>query len=432
MGKENQKEMEPVYVLPDTFISDIKNIRELYQKKKNNIKLAEKTDPGKLKKFFYATDVSARNTQIALCEGLFSYMESKYQISALDSKLRANPGSLSDQEKNDYMYVSRILFACTLMINQQILSTYITRSEKNAKLVQVLHDIRKISSGNLIDMRTKACCLLEAQNFLKEVSSQVQPPLPEGLRTHKDAFAEYVKEELEKLDECYKCSYPIAGLCASLLGSIGEISGYTTGSLVGGLVSKSSALMPAKIKIIAALTSCAVLIMGPGATVGVMLLAPTYADCIVTSFTSITLAYVMGKSLKLVGKGVGYTIGFSLDMSIALLCKTCSLICTSLSAKDQDCVVNGYTLTDGMRVEGGELVSKEELDYMVNQQEKNPAPDMVYDEESQTYSIEVEKQKLTISKEMMDTLKQWVDIMQSPPKKPPVLVEPAIKELSLF
>ncbi|WP_019217289.1 hypothetical protein [Legionella tunisiensis] len=80
-----------------------------------------------------------------------------------------------------------------------------------------------------------------------------------------------------------------------------------------------SHIPPVRYTLTAALGGGVYLAVGSSASACMIVLVPAVASRILDTFCGLSLAFVMGKSLRIVGEGVGLGIGIPLDISCQLL-----------------------------------------------------------------------------------------------------------------
>ncbi|WED43911.1 hypothetical protein [Legionella cardiaca] len=260
----------------------------------------------------------------------------------------------------------RVLATVCMYIKSEIDSTYSVRSGSSAILEQLINEAMGITSSNIIDQETRACCLLATQRYLKErgrfeaINAQLQTRFTEK-QWHD--FLSFVDKECAGLSKKYKTQFPVKDIMMPLMGKPLELAGYTSGFILGEMVSKSTKLLKTQHALTAAIGSGLVLCLGPSASIGVILLAPTYASRILDTFCGVTLAWALGTAGNIVGQGLGFGVGVSVDLSWKLMYHSVTLL-ASLYAKTRPeekltgiCLINGHRIVDGIELKVVDLES---------------------------------------------------------------------------
>lgn len=153
-----------------------------------------------------------------------------------------------------------------------------------------------------------------------------------------------------------------------------ETAGYALGWVFGNWLGKSAALLSTHTAITVTLGSGLILLLGPSATLGALLITPTLAGQILETYCGISLAFIMGKSMNLVGNSVGFTVGMSLDLSMQLLWKICSVIANHFQDQSPYSKLTGIDLTDGIAVISGIPLEFGHVELSEKQRNSNPFP----------------------------------------------------------
>ncbi|KTD16325.1 hypothetical protein [Legionella jordanis] len=411
------------FVLSDQFLTLLQSVRADYiSLTKTNL---DSEGPNRFSMFLGAKDVKTRNKQINFIEQwLIALDKELHPERLLLEKLASIKGTptdehsdLSQEEKSiseeqmiqimEYLNSAewnsameekltslQVLVTIVLYINSQIDPTYYMRSPENAVLTQLLNKCLGITQTNIFDEDTRACCLLAAKRLLNEkgrfeaVNALIEPRFSEK---EWDGLLNFVISQCDGLHPKYKQDFPIMHAMKPLLGKPLELAGYTTGYIMGEMVGKSTKLVRSRLAITAFLSSSLLYFMGPPAAVGIMLLAPTYADRIVNTFCGITFAWVLGQAGSIAGQGIGMGLGLSLDLSWKLVSKTCNVISQIYSTGEKQkpsgvCLVNGHYVIDGIEVQQVDPSVLESLRdcNMVHVEANNDALEITYNGEKTT------------------------------------------------
>lgn len=333
------------FVLSDNFTRQLKSLQTSYEERAS-IDLSTAQQPYAISCFFGAKDVATRKKQLQFIENWVTLLENELTLEVT-----------SPETAQTHLAALKIMVSVCLYIKDQIQNDYKIRSGTSTILSKLIDEAMGKRSKNRLDSESRACCLLATQRFLSEkgqfeaINARLVKPFNE--KQWRD-FHTFVDKECELIDVKYKEHYPVTRVMMPLIAKPLEIAGYTTGFIVGQMVSKSTKLLRARYALTAAIGSGLMVVMGPTASVGVMLLAPTYAGKILDTFCGVSFAWLFGIAANIAGQSIGLGVGFSLDMSWKLLQKTCSLLASFYSAHPDK--LSGISLITGNKIlEGVEL-----------------------------------------------------------------------------
>lgn len=335
------------FLLSDNFISQLTRLRVDYESA-TGVKLNKTSQPLAISCFFGAKDVESRHRQIAFIEQWFALLQ---------KDLCEGRSHDSLERMQCHVASLRVLVVVGLYINSKIEETYTLRSGASAVLEQLINKALGISSDNVMDHETKACCLLAAKRYLAKpgrlqaINEGVRDPITE---TQWREFSRFITSQYALLEKKYQREYPITAVTVPVCGKSLALAGYATGYVLGDMIAKTSELTPVRCAMTAIMGSCVVTIGGPISAVSTMLIAGRILDI----FCGISLAYVMGTSMEYVGKGVGVGVGLPLDIACKLLQTTRGLL---EQAYRGDVKLSGLSLINGHQVIKGDEISCEEL-----------------------------------------------------------------------
>ncbi len=353
MYKETQNRLiaEPImtFILPDDFLEKLATLRNDYEKlTKTNLS----TDP-QPNMFFRAVgykDVNERHHQISLIE--------KIQKTLLHPFFDAN-GKLNlstEDEVNEYFNGLRVLVAAVLYLKSEINDIYWVRSTDHSALVKLLDHALALSNGNIMDEDTLKCVFDITKEYIVSTT-------PKG---YKLRAASKINQDLEALISDPKWSkldlfvtqqrsklgghpepYPMTATLMPALATAGYYTGLPIGFILGETFAKSTLMLPARAALTTALGTVLLIASGGGTTIsiGLVLVAPPYAGYLLETFMGVSFAAVLGNAMSLLGKGAGWSVGMSLDMTYKLACYAL----TSLYSKDSQLVspISGFNLVNG-------------------------------------------------------------------------------------
>ncbi|KTD09569.1 Dot/Icm secretion system substrate [Legionella hackeliae] len=367
-----------LFVLIDNFVTKLRSIRTNYQERANVI-LDESKQPYAISLFFGAKDVTTRNTQIDFIEKWLMALEKELSIDKIteeDLKNLLQKNGSSDQMKlgdedeqgesstntqsekiiEEYLTALRVLVTVCMYVKSQIDGTYIARSGQCAILEQLMNEAMGITSSNILDKETKACCLLETKCYLlgegnlKSVNAKLKDKF--SAKQWSD-FLDFVTQRYDAMNDKYKTNFPVKNMMMPLMSKPLEFAGYTTGFIIGEMVGQSAKLMPAHLKLSAAIGSGLVLLMGPSAGLGISLLVPTYAGRILNTYCGVSLAWLLGTAGNITGQGLGLVTGLTIDVGWKLMYNSVMLLASLYSGRGNPEQLNGLSLKNGHRVING-------------------------------------------------------------------------------
>lgn len=332
------------FILPDDFVQKLKTLRYRYEIKNNIKDMSQAQQPNHISCFFGAKDVKTRHRQIDFVEKILNHLEQK--LEEIDYR---QPEQL-ERYIEEYIKNMRILLAVVLFVKNQINKPY---WPKIGDVSQFLKDALQESPKNILDKETKAAAFLEAKQFIQtnpfdfSFKKKNEDPMKEIW----EEFKNFIKKSRQKSKQ--GTQYPIAKLLIPVFKTPMELTGYTSGIIVGEVISKSTRLMGTRYSLTAAIGSGVCLVMGGGAKAGVILLAPTIAGKILDTFCGISLAWLLGKTFALMGTGIGLGIGMSLDLGWLFLSKGCQYLSKIFLENNNVPAITGFSLIDGSRFING-------------------------------------------------------------------------------
>ncbi|KTC94134.1 hypothetical protein [Legionella erythra] len=342
------------YCLDDEFLKNLLEIREEYSKIKQ-IDFAKAPQPYAISCFFGATDVSTRDQQ------------TRFILKMLDA-LKEDLLKPSQLEKENFLLVKpeaiekhvealRILVALVFYIKSQVDKTYTVGSSSSAKLIMLLDNALKLSQIS-IDDETRDTVLHSAQKFLnndkklEEINSKMKSKISDS--EWRD-FTRFINHQCKKLDTKSKASLPVTSVLVPALAWPMEMTGYTTGYILGNVIAKSTESQPVRAFVTTSLSALLYFFTGSSGTLGIMLVAPTYAGKLVETFSGISCAWMLANTMKYAGKGMGYVIGVPIDLGCKVAYQSAISLSSILQGKKAH-HLTGFNLVTGQRViEGTEV-----------------------------------------------------------------------------
>ncbi len=345
------------FVLINNVISEFKSLRKNYEAA-SHVDLDKAQQPYAISCFFGAKDVDTRKNQIVFIEKWIAIL----------SKDLSETGIFDSSEARErHIKASRLLMAVGIYITSQIDGTYKVRGVSSARLTQLIHRAMGISSVNIMDEETKACCLLTTMRFLSEGDNASLIAVLTDKEWHD--FLIFISSQCTLLDKKYESHYPITSITMPICAKPLELLGYSTGFILGDAIGRSNEFLPARYALTVVFGSCVIAFTGPTASVAIMLFA---SGRILDTFCGISLAWLMGTVLKTVGQGIGFGIGMPLDLGCKLLYNATSSIGSLYSASNK---LTGISLIDGSPITEGVTIKLEKLDSEFEILSSSDAPD---------------------------------------------------------
>ncbi|KTD04336.1 hypothetical protein [Legionella feeleii] len=326
------------FVLPVAkFLSKLDSLDRDYEIRSGK-DLEKSPQPYAISCFFGAKDIATRRQQIGFIKGLLA-------------ALRKNWESLTTPEEviQSFLTALHILMTACFYIKSKTNSNYLT----TPILSQLLDEAAEISPINLVDEKTRANCLLATKGYLetngplKAVNTKTNSPFTE-LEWHD--FLEFTKDQCALLDKKQVKNYPITSLLRPLIAQPLQILGWSVGYVMGDTISH---IPPVRYALTAVLGGGVYLTVGSSASVCMIVLVPAVASRILDTFCGLSLAFVMGKSLRIVGEGVGFGIGIPLDIGCQLIGEAVSGITTLYHHSKSGEKLSGISLVDGHLIQDG-------------------------------------------------------------------------------
>lgn len=330
------------YILPVNALNKLNSLREEYQIQKK-INLTEKPSLFGLPKFFGGVDVESRNKQTL-------FLKQIHTLLGLHLLKEADIKTIGQHE--GYVTAARFYIAACLYIMPQLTS--------NSVLLKIINEDLGITATNYLDQEDKEICILAATRLtsasatLRDANITLKktnlPPISE--KEWAD-FTDFLKNfTINKETKNPYSNYPITSITQPLCKAGFMYVGGAIGLLVGNTVSRS---MAPREKLTAMIgTVC--LVLGTAGTTGIAIIGPVIAENLMTSFCSISLAHIIGKSMGILGQGVGYGIGMPLDISYRLLWQACSTIGEYYNSKNENQFLSGTRISDGSYLLKGNII----------------------------------------------------------------------------
>lgn len=367
-----------LFILGPNKFPNLKQLRQKYQDEKNiNLNASQSffTMPTSLG----GVDLLVRKEQIEFMEKILFILKPNL-FNANDIK--------TDQELESSLNSARTVLAASLYLKSQI------NSKRRSVLYRLLDDMLGINETNYLDEEDQETCCLKAREvitsefFLEHANDSLRgseiPNLSEKEWTN---FKDFLTSKVatKKTPDSYS-HYPITHVTQKLCGAAGAYTGATIGILSGELISSSTRVFSSQMQL-TTLIGGTILIFQSAGPAGVALFAPAIAERLIGTFCSISLAYILGTSMRLLGQGVGIGIGMPLDLSYQLLHATCRMAGSYISSSPET-LMSGLRISDGMTVLNGIALEARSID--------NVPP------EFKIMTVDIREDKLYINGQLID------------------------------
>lgn len=426
-----------VFILSGDFIKKLSFVLPDYKKRAGITSLSAAHQPNTISLYCGARDVKARKKQISFILRLEAALIKDFpreensclnrQVFLNHLKEKYRTPNISNFNSQKLLMALQVLVTACLYIKSQ--------TKGSSDLADLFYEYMGTCKDNIIDDKSMACCLLATKSFLKsksnfeEINKALAHPFSQlDWKNFRD-FVSQQLDELFKTNESFSMTSITEPLCSKTMG----LGGYAIGWALGPIASESSLTIPIRCALTTGISGI-VLMIAPSATIGAMVIVPPLAGRIVDATFSIGFAYILGKSMEIVGKAVGYTLGKSFDLTARLLYKTCSLI-ANLSFTSNDHNLTGFSLIDGQIFINGRPMEEVEEEachfaekFSLNTGE-NPVTLELRNNEL-ILNINGEKVELTLNQEEEFSMKELQKLLGPEQKIPLLIMDKQRAELS--
>lgn len=332
------------YVLPDSFLEKLYSIRKDYEKR-SGLKLDGSSQPCAVSSYFGAKDNNTRSQQIKFIENW---------LISLAADLKPQLVFANENEIQNHIKALSILVAVCVFTISKIDSSYIMRKGSNSILQQLLSEALQLQKDNQLDIPTRNNCLLEARSLITPYFNAAS--INRSLETlfsecEWQEFRKFLKTELKH--DASVNPYPITTIMMPLFATPMKLAGYSTGYVLGDMLGKSTQLLDNRYTLTATISSNLYFVMRSSFGMGALLLTPVYASKLLDAYCGVSMAWLLGTIMNIVGNGVGFGIGMTLDAGSKLLFNACSLIKNAIQSEARFPQITGFTLVDTQRIVDG-------------------------------------------------------------------------------
>jgi hypothetical protein len=202
-----------------------------------------------------------------------------------------------------------------------------------------------------------------------------------------DAFRLFLEAESSVLEaKKIKSNFPIAKAMQPIIGAPCAFAGSQIGYIVGAALSEKNTF--AASMIISSMTKRGYIISAmPGTYVSAVILVPAITSRILSTFSGISLSWAAGSGLGLIGEGLGFSVGMSLDLSLLAIKGTCKTLLAITRLQEKNDLPSGLRLTDGHNIQHGiDLHNLESITFKQVSLDVNNLPQIKMD-----YGIKIEE-----------------------------------------
>ncbi len=335
------------YILPSAFLDKFSAFPNEYQRITGSNLSSQSSSY--LPCFFGGKDTTTRKNQLDFLAKIYSELKT-----FIPDK---NDNDTRDNQWQTYVISLRIMLAACLHVKSQISKQYAVKNI-NSVLITLIDEALELTSSNPVDNSTKKLCLQSAEKWLNLGDKSSNDPLfSHSFQYLEDkeitGFKVFVKEELQTLKNTEtQADYPIANAMQPVFGAILAFAGSQAGYLLGGALVGERGTTAASF-VITAISSNSYLSTIPGAHVGAIVLIPPMIARILSSFYGVSFSCAVGKGLGLVGEGLGFSLGMSLDLSKKLIENTYYTFGSILYQQEKTSLPSGLQLIDGRKIQSG-------------------------------------------------------------------------------
>ena len=308
------------YIVPNDLANKLADIRTPYTGfvKKD---LNTTSQPWGISCWCGATNILARKNQITLIETIYKTQLSRFFNK--EGQLLLTPTS-PREDVNAYFDGMRVLMAATFYIKSEISALYWLRSATNSKLFNLIDEALALPKDNIIDEATRNCALATTEAFMNRATA---PQILDNDLIALNAEPEWKKFKAFIVKQCADLkieptNYPITQFLMPVFGKPFEFVGYAIGWTAGGFLARSNYTQTQRLNLTSGLGNLLYTLAGGGGVMamGLGFVAPTIADRLFTHYTEITLAWLLGATMNLIGRGAGALVGLPLDATYQAAC----------------------------------------------------------------------------------------------------------------
>jgi hypothetical protein len=335
------------FILTFGTLSKIDSLRAQYEAERK-IDLSQPCSKFGISLFFGSINVEARHAQIKFLEKINMVLQ---------------PNLIKQEDLNTpdkwlaHLTASRVMIAACLYVQSQI-----SRSKSKSVLYRLIDDCLGVTAENYFDDDDQKICFLAANRIINS-SKMALEQVNEALMTAKMTliteiewydFSLYIQDgcRVKTIDNFY-ANYPVTSITKPLFGNAFLYSGATIGYLSGIVLNNSPKASYVRHHLANYIGDK--LLFDPLGPIGVALLAPTIASHLLTTYCSFALTHMTGRSMEVMGKGLGMCVGLPFDLAYQLLCKTSSVM-SNWSNQSIVTDMTGLRIVDGAYVLNGLLI----------------------------------------------------------------------------
>lgn len=347
------------YVAPDDFPKKLSKIRRAYEKETKK-KLHTDVQPSALALFFGAKDLFKTDKCIQFLE---------HGVLSQKPRLKLNRQFLNQKEFYNHVLAVRFLLAASVFVLAKIDSG--NRVLPSYSVLRYLLVKAMATTDNPINPETRDCSLRSTSQFMQ---TRLEPSgvfsdsewLQVQLMYDSPMWAEFTRfiaSECHLLEAKHAEPYPVTAITMPAFANFFEQIGKRSGDLISDWFRKSERGRALSYSITLGVNAGLYFVIRPlGLNNGLLLFAPSLAGILTDSFCTVSMAYLVGKIMRMLGGTSGFALGMTLDLSWNVIGNACLLIKGIYQSRSRCNDVTGFTLTDGQRVEDGFDITVSPLD----------------------------------------------------------------------
>jgi hypothetical protein len=339
------------FILAPTCIEQFDNLRRDYEKERK-VDLEASPSMFGMPTVFGGTDVKSRRQQIRFLEKIKTLM---------GLYLYRNKGINAIELLQAQLMSSQIMIAACIYVQNEI-----GNSKDNSALYRLINTYLGVTAENFLDKKDKESCYQTAAKIINYSNAFNQiNALMRSVKSMEFTEAEWEKFSTFILDEEKKRKtppptynkYPVTTAIQPIFKDAFTYVGSTIGWVSAEAISNSSVIISPQLQLTGLIGS--LLIMGPTAgPASVAFLAPMIASRLVSSFCTISMASILGKTMGQAGVGTSKLVGLPFDLFYNLLRTMGSLIVDYSTKEPHLAPITGIRIADGAGVIRGELIEK--------------------------------------------------------------------------
>lgn len=314
---------------------------------------------------FGGTDVVGRNAQTKFLLKIHTILK---------SKLKNETDIKTPEEWEANLNASRVMLAACIYVKSQI-----SRPKANSALYRLINSNLGITGENVMDEEDKMICIQAAQkimgaSLLADANALLRDEKCDLLSdTEWHEFREFLDASVKANAANPYANYPVSSITGPLFQAGFAYAGTAIGYLIGTAAAESTHALRAKNQLTLGVASSLIFLRSTG-PFGAALFAQVIAGKLFTTFSSVSMAHIMGTVFGILGRGVGVAVGLPLDVAYLALWKACTVINDYCKNNPDACanLLTGTRIHDGMHMIAGQEFSIKEMGAIKEESSSEP------------------------------------------------------------